>query len=67
MNSDIIGGKLKQLKGKFQEKWGEFTDDELDEIQGRKEVLVGKLQEKFGYTQERAKQEADDFFRENKL
>lgn len=67
MNTDIIGGKLKQLKGFLQEKWGKLTDDDIDQIQGRKDVLVGKLQEKYGYTKERAQQEADEFFQKNEM
>lgn len=61
MNWDTIQGQWKQLKGKVKEKWGQFTDDELDKLDGRKDQLVGKLQEKYGYTKERAEQEAEEF------
>ena len=46
MNWDIIQGKWKQLKGATKVKWGELTDDELDQIDGNKDKLAGKLQEK---------------------
>jgi uncharacterized protein YjbJ (UPF0337 family) len=61
MNWDTIEGQWKQVKGKAKEKWGEFTDDELDQIAGQKEQLVGKLQEKYGYAKDRAEKEAEEF------
>jgi uncharacterized protein YjbJ (UPF0337 family) len=61
MNSDQLKGQWTQFKGKIKEKWGQLTDDELDEIDGRLEVLEGKLQEKYGYSRERTKSELDDF------
>ena len=59
MNWDQVQGNWKQFKGKAQQVWGDFTDDELDIIQGKREELVGRLQKKYGYTKERAEQEAD--------
>ncbi|MFZ5509417.1 MAG: CsbD family protein, partial [Pseudomonadota bacterium] len=44
MNRDRIEGNWKQLKGKIKERWGELTDDELDQIEGRREQLAGKIQ-----------------------
>jgi uncharacterized protein YjbJ (UPF0337 family) len=63
MNWDAVKGQWKQFKGKAKEKWGALTDDELDEIAGKKDQLVGKLQERYGYAKDRAEQEADDFCR----
>lgn len=60
MNSDILEGKWKQLKGEVQKRWGELTDDELDQVEGHREKLIGKLQEKYGYTRERAENEIND-------
>lgn len=61
MNNDILEGKWKQLKGRVQEQWGELTNDEVDQIQGKRDVLVGKLQEKYGYTRDEAEREVNDF------
>ena len=57
MNTDILKGKWMQIKGRVQEKWGELTNDELDQIQGKKDVLAGKLQEKYGMTRKEADEE----------
>lgn len=61
MNNDVFEGKWKQLKGRIRETWGELTDDEVDQIQGKHTVLVGKLQEKYGYSREEAEREINDF------
>lgn len=62
MNSNERAGNWKQIKGKIQKKWGELTDDDVAEIKGRREVLVGKLQERYGHAQDRANEEAEEFF-----
>lgn len=61
MNQNILEGKWMQLKGSLREKWGEFTDDELDQIAGKRDRLAGMLQEKYGYTELEAEREIDDF------
>src|SRR5665648_346594 len=50
MDWNIIEGKWKELKGHAREQWGKLTDDELEEIGGKKDRLVGKLQQKYGYS-----------------
>lgn len=64
MNWDIIQGKWKQMKGSVKEKWGELTDDEIDQIDGNKDRLAGKLQEKYGYAKDEADREIDTYFRD---
>lgn len=61
MNKDILEGNWKQLRGQIQEWWGRLTDDELDQIQGRRDVLAGKLQEKYGYTRQEAENTIQEF------
>ena len=59
MNKDIAEGKWKQLKGTIRENWGKLTDDELDEIGGRKDHFLGKVQEKYGINKDEAEKEWD--------
>ncbi len=59
---ESVGGSLKQLKGHVREQWGDLTDDELDQMAGRRQVLVGKLQERYGRSQDEVEQEVDEFF-----
>ena len=64
MNREIFKGKWNQYKGEAKKKWGEFTDDELDQLNGEKDIIVGKLQEKYGRSKEEAEKEFDDWFNE---
>ncbi len=49
-----IKGSWVQTKGAVKEQWGKLTDDDLLEIQGRREQLVGKIQTRYGVTREEA-------------
>jgi uncharacterized protein YjbJ (UPF0337 family) len=64
MNKDQLEGNWKQLKGRAKEKWGELTDDDLDQIQGRQQVLVGKIQERYGRDRETASKEVESWMNE---
>ena len=61
MNWDQIEGKWKQMKGAAQAKWGELTDDEVDEIEGDRERLIGKIQEKYGVAREEAESQVKEW------
>ena len=61
MNRNILEGNWKQIRGSIREKWGELTDDELDQIAGKRDKLAGVLQERYGYTQMEAERQIDDF------
>ncbi|RPI56556.1 MAG: CsbD family protein [Chloroflexi bacterium] len=62
MNEDMLKGRWKQVRGQIQEKWGELTDDDLDQIQGRRDQLIGKLQARYGYARAEAESRVDEFF-----
>lgn len=64
MNSDILEGKWKQLRGEIRQRWGELTDDELDQIAGKRDKLVGLLQERYGYTREESEHQIELFLEE---
>jgi uncharacterized protein YjbJ (UPF0337 family) len=64
MNENILEGKWKQLRGSIRERWGELTDDELDQIAGKREKLAGLLQERYGYTQIEVDRQIDGFLSE---
>ena len=63
MNWDQIAGGWKEMKGRVRERWGALTDDELDQIEGKREQMVGLLQRKYGYAKEKAEQELDGWSR----
>lgn len=47
-------GSWTQTKGAIKEQWGKLTDDDLMEIQGRREKLVGKIQTRYGVSHDQA-------------
>lgn len=59
MNKDEFEGQWKIFKGKIKEKWGKLTDDDMSQINGKKDQLLGKLQERYGLTKEKAEEELD--------
>ena len=61
MNRDILEGKWKQLRGEIRETWGELTDDEIDQIAGKRDKLAGTLQEKYGWSRNEAERHIDEF------
>ena len=61
MNWTQIKGNWKQLTGAVQKKWGQLTNDEMDEIQGQRDILIGKIQARYGKTKEEARREVDEW------
>jgi len=59
MNSDVLKGNWKQLKGRVKQKWGKLTDDDLDQIEGRRDILIGRIQERYGIAREQAERDVD--------
>ena len=61
MNTDVLKGKWKEMKGKVKEQWGNLTDDDLDRIEGRSDQVIGLLQQRYGYARDRAEEEYNRF------
>lgn len=59
MNWDRIEGNWKQFSGNIKAQWGQLTDDDLAEINGRREVLEGKIQERYGLAKDEVKRQVD--------
>ena len=49
-----IKGAWNQTKGEVKKNWGKLTDDDMTEIEGRRDILVGKLQTRYGISKEEA-------------
>lgn len=65
MNQDIISGKWHEVKGKLKQQWANFTDDDIEKMQGTHEALQGLLQKKYGYQKDAAEKEIDNFIKTN--
>ncbi len=66
MNNDILKGNWKQLTGEIKSKWGELTDDEIQQAEGERDRFVGLIQERYGMAKADAEAEVDRFFAELK-
>jgi len=62
---DQIEGNWRQFKGKVKETWGNLTDDEIDQIAGKRDILLGKIQERYGMQKDEAERRLRDF--ENRI
>ncbi len=61
MESNQLKGSWAIVKGKIKEKWAELTDDDINEIDGKKDQLIGKIQQKYGQTKEQVQQMVEEF------
>ena len=56
-----IQGAWTQSKGAVKEQWGKLTDNDVQEIDGRRDVLVGKLQTRYGISHAEAERQVGGF------
>jgi uncharacterized protein YjbJ (UPF0337 family) len=63
MNWDQIEGSWKQTMGKAREKWGKLTDNDLQQVAGKRDQLVGKLQKHYGIVRQEAQKQAEEWAR----
>jgi uncharacterized protein YjbJ (UPF0337 family) len=61
MNWEQVEGNWKEFKGKIRSKWAKFTDDDLEQIAGKRDELVGRLQQHYGMKKEQAERQLDEF------
>ena len=64
---DRIAGNWKQVKGSMRARWGELTDDEMEQAKGNREKLVGILQERYGIAREEANRQIDEWAEDLKV
>jgi uncharacterized protein YjbJ (UPF0337 family) len=63
MNWDRIAGSWMEFKGRAKEQWGKLTDDDLDQIDGKREALAGRLQNRYGMAKDEADRQINDWMR----
>ena len=54
-----LEGKWNQVKGKFKQKYGEASDDDVTFSEGKFDEMLGRLQEKTGKSKEELKKEIE--------
>ena len=61
MNWDTIEGQWKQFKGRAKQAWSKLTDDDLANLNGKREQLAGKIQERYGIHKQEAERQIDEW------
>ena len=63
MNADQMEGNWKQLRGRAKQQWGNLTDDDVEQIAGKREALIGKLQQRYGIVREQAQKKVEEWLK----
>ena len=58
---DKVEGNWVNMKGHVKENWGKLTDDDILQIQGKRQQLVGRLQSRYGIDLATADKQVADF------
>jgi uncharacterized protein YjbJ (UPF0337 family) len=58
-----IEDNWKQTKADVRTRWGKLTEDDLEQIAGKRENLIGRLREIYGLSKQRAEAELRDWER----
>jgi uncharacterized protein YjbJ (UPF0337 family) len=59
VTQQTLEGSWNEIKGQLQEKWGQLTDDELQNAKGNAKQLVGLIQRKTGQAREEVEKYLD--------
>jgi len=63
MNWERVEGNWKDFHGKVLQQWSKLTNDDLNQVKGRRDALRGKLQERYRMAREAAEQQIEDWVR----
>ena len=61
MDWNRVEGNWKQANGRIKQQWAKLTDNDLNEIEGRREELEGKIQERYGIGRDQVRKQVDDW------
>jgi uncharacterized protein YjbJ (UPF0337 family) len=61
MNKDQFKGSWRQFKGEVKKKWGQFTDNDLLEVEGDYDKFVGLMQKRYGDRKEEIERWTEDW------
>ncbi len=64
MTWDEIEGHWTELQGRFRDKWGKLTDDDLATIGGKRDKLAGLLQQRYGIAEQHVEKQIAAFERQ---
>jgi uncharacterized protein YjbJ (UPF0337 family) len=56
MNWERVEGNWQDFHGKVLQQWSKLTNDDLNQVKGRRDALRGKLQQRYHMAREAAEQ-----------
>jgi uncharacterized protein YjbJ (UPF0337 family) len=63
MNWERVEGNWQDFQGKVLQQWSKLTNDDLNQVQGRRDALLGKLQARYGIARQDAEHQLEDWMR----
>jgi uncharacterized protein YjbJ (UPF0337 family) len=63
MNWERVEGNWQDFHGKVLQQWSKLTNDDLNQVKGRRDALRGKLQQRYHMAREAAEQQIEDWMR----
>jgi len=66
MNKDQFKGSWRQIKGEVKKKWGQFTDNDLLEVEGDYDKFLGVVQKRYGDEKEEVRRWVEDWCEKNR-
>lgn len=66
MDSEILKGNWKELKGLIRKEWNKLSENEIDQIEGNYDQLVGRLRQRYGLSVEEGRQRVNEFIARTK-
>jgi|HubBroStandDraft_1064217.scaffolds.fasta_scaffold257252_2 uncharacterized protein YjbJ (UPF0337 family) len=61
MNWDQLSGEWKQMQAQVKSKWAKLTDDDLQNLNAKKDMLIGKIQARYGILKDEAERQLDEW------
>jgi uncharacterized protein YjbJ (UPF0337 family) len=59
MQRDFLTTNWKHFRNEINDHWAQLSDEDLDQVNGRRDDLVGLLESKYGFTRRRAESEVE--------
>jgi uncharacterized protein YjbJ (UPF0337 family) len=63
MNWERVEGNWQDFQDKVLQHWSKLTNDDLNQVKGRRDALLGKLQARYGIARQAAEHQLEDWMR----
>lgn len=62
LNTDILKGKWKEIKGEIRTHWGKLTDDEIEQTTGNLTTISGIIEQRYGEKKEEIQKKLNSIY-----